>query len=175
MDIDLIEVLGDGGAGIVYISRGGVGGRIAIGDHIGVVVPGRIFHPGDKPDLEIETVAKACGAVGESLVAEIPFHQVFVASGRNCTAGIESGRGIGCRVQVHIGSFAANNACRELITDHEVAQQRHWQQGVEPVFNLFTDGNALGARSPGYGRIGKGCDPLGLGLYWNDTHIGRSL
>ena len=123
LDIHLIEVLGDGGAHFIHIPGEYVGGGIAVGDGVAVVVAGGVGHPGDEPDPEIISVAQPGGTGGDALVAEIPLHNGASTGGGDGAAGGETGRRIGAgRPQVDHRRFRAGDARGQFVADHEVAQ-----------------------------------------------------
>ena len=144
LDVDLAEIEHYRVAGFVDITCGCIGRRIPVGDHISVVGDGSVFDTADEPDLEIVTIADR--AVSHALIAEIPFHKVVGASRGDGAARNEVCRRIRWRIQIDGRSFAAAHTLRQFVSDHEVAQQGHRQQGVEPVFDFFTNGHFLSTR-----------------------------
>ena len=105
LDVDLAEIEHYRVAGFVDITRGGIGRRIPVGDHISVVGDGSVFDTADEPDLEIVTIADR--AVSHALIAEIPFHKVVGASRGDGAARNEVCRRIRWRIQIDGRGFAA--------------------------------------------------------------------
>ena len=166
-DREFTEGQGHRVTALVDVTRGDTGRGPAVADHAAVVVGGAVLDPGDEADREVVVVTGR--PLGHALVAEVPLHQAAGAGRRDNAAWNKTGGRIRRGIEIDGRRLAAADAGRQLVADHEVAQQRHRQARDQLIFHFLADRHRLRGGAGNHGAR-QARDRLRLGQHRDDFH-----